>query len=91
MMLDNTEATTADKGRGKQRNRDTRLCIKWENMVVGRIFSRGGGDSGFFSRRDNSGIVRRGVKIFPGGAESGEISFFALKTKKTTVFLQKML
>jgi len=42
-----------------------------QGMGVGRIFSRDG-PLGYFS------------KIFLGGAKSGEICFFLLKTKKTT-------
>jgi len=43
------------------------------DMGVGKIFCRGGALGDFY-------------KIFPRGAESGEICCFPLETKKTTFF-----
>jgi len=51
-------------------------------MGVGRIFSRWGGDSGFFQWQP---------KKFFRWPKSCEISFFPLETKKTTFFAKNLI
>ena len=53
-------------------------------MVVGKIFSRGGGgNSGFFQ------VVAKG--IFQGWPNSGEISLYQLESKRQTFFYKKLI
>jgi len=53
-------------------------------MVVGKIFSRGGGgNSGFFQ------VVAKG--IFQGWPNSGEISLYQLESKTQTFFYKKLI
>jgi len=69
-------------GKSKRITKSEHIVVKIY-MGIGRIFSRWGGNSGFFQGQPK--------RFLQEEAKSGEISFYLIETRKTTFFAKNLM